>query len=110
MSKGDHYHHNRSYNIQVTNTGQIFTCNRQHIKPTPITAETYMHYQASKHKKQVHLMPFLLTFEEIHIITQTKLFLMKGMTIKIYMVNMRLETMYKAAEETGQRKYVLIQG
>ena len=24
---------------------------RQHIKPTPITTEDYMHYQASKHTK-----------------------------------------------------------
>ena len=37
-------------------------------------------------------MPFLITFEEIHIHTQTKLFLMKGITIKIYTVNTRLET------------------
>ena len=33
----------------VTTTGRIITCNRQHIKPTPITAEDYMHYQARKH-------------------------------------------------------------
>ena len=26
-------------------------CNRQHIKPTPITAEDYIHYQANKHVK-----------------------------------------------------------
>ena len=54
-------------------------------------------------------MPFLIIFKEIHIHTQTKLFLMKG-TIKIYTVNMRLETIYKAAEKNRQRKYVLIQG
>ena len=51
VGKGDHKHHNRSYKIQVTNTGRIITCNRQHIKPTPITAEDYMHYQARKHTK-----------------------------------------------------------
>ena len=49
VGKGDHHHHNRSYKIQVTTTGRITTCNRQHIKPTPITAEDYMHYQARKH-------------------------------------------------------------
>ena len=38
VGKGDHNHHNRSYKIPVTNTGRIITCNRQHIKPTPITA------------------------------------------------------------------------
>ena len=63
-----------------------------------------MHYQASKHTKQIYLMPFLLTFEEIHIHTQAKLFIMKGMTIKIYTVNIRLETMYKAAEKNRHRK------
>ena len=51
IGKGNHNHHNRSYKIQVTNTGRIITCNRQHIKPTPITAEDYMCYQASKHTK-----------------------------------------------------------
>ena len=51
VGKGDHNHHNRSYKIQVTTTGRIITCKRQHIKPTPITAEDYMHYWARKHTK-----------------------------------------------------------
>ena len=51
VGKGDHNHYNRSYKIQVTTTGRIITCNRQHIKPTPITAENYMCYQARKHTK-----------------------------------------------------------
>ena len=51
IGNGDHNHHNRSYKIQVPNTGRIITCNRQHIKPTPITAEDYIHYQANKHPK-----------------------------------------------------------
>ena len=51
MGKGDQNNHNRSYKIQVTNSGRIITCNRQHIKPTPITAEDYIHYQANKHAK-----------------------------------------------------------
>ena len=51
IGKGDHNHHNRSYKIQVTNTGWLITHNRQHIKPTPITAEDYICYQANKHAK-----------------------------------------------------------
>ena len=44
MGKGDHNHHNRSYKIQVTKTGRIIMHNRQHIKPTSITAEDFIHY------------------------------------------------------------------
>ena len=58
VGMGDHNHHSRSYKIQVTTTGRIITCNRQHIKPTPITAEDYECYQARNHTKQIHLMPF----------------------------------------------------
>ena len=49
--KGNHNHHSRSHKIQVTNTGRIVTCKRQHIKPASITREDYMCYQASKHTK-----------------------------------------------------------
>ena len=48
VDKGDHNHHNRSYKIQVTKTGRIITCNRQHIRPTPVTAENN---QLNKHTK-----------------------------------------------------------
>ena len=51
VGKGNHNYHNQSYKIQVTTTGRIITCNRQHIKPTPITAEEYMCYQDRKHTK-----------------------------------------------------------
>ena len=51
VDKGNHNHHNRSYKLQVTKTGRIITCNRQHIKPTPITAESFLHNQVSKHTK-----------------------------------------------------------
>ena len=37
--KGDDNHHNRSYKIYITTTGKTITCNRQHIKPTPISVE-----------------------------------------------------------------------
>ena len=47
--KGNHNHHNWSYKIQVTTSERIITQNRQHIKPTSITAEEYIHYQAKKH-------------------------------------------------------------
>ena len=51
IGNGDHNHRNRSYKTQVTTTGRIITCNRQHIKPTPITAEDFICYQARKHTK-----------------------------------------------------------
>ena len=51
VDKGDYNHHNRSYKIQVTKTGRIITHNRQHIRPTPITAENFLHNQLSKHTK-----------------------------------------------------------
>ena len=51
IGKGNHNHHNRSYKIQVTNTGRIITHNRKHIKPTPITTADFLHYQANKHTK-----------------------------------------------------------
>ena len=56
VGKGNPNHHNQSYKVQVTTTGKIITCKRQHIKPTSITAEEYMHYQARKQKtyKLIH--------------------------------------------------------
>ena len=50
-TKGDHNHHNRSYKICITKTAKIVTCNRQHIKLTPIIAEHYLHDQLHKHIK-----------------------------------------------------------
>ena len=35
----------------VTKTVRISTHNRQHIKQTPITAEDFLQYQATKHTK-----------------------------------------------------------
>ena len=87
---GNHNHHSRSYKIQVTNTQRIITHNRQHIKPMPIRAEDYMHYQSRKHTKKTDSMPFWTTFKKIHIHTQTRLFLTKEMTIKIHMMNTEL--------------------
>ena len=55
-------------------------------------------------------MPFLITFKTIHLYLQTKLYIMKGMTIKICRVNTRVETIYKALEKNRQRKYILTQG
>ena len=40
--KGNHNHHERSYNIHITKTGQLVTGDRKHIKPTQITAEQYL--------------------------------------------------------------------
>ena len=50
--KDDHNHHIRSYKIQVTTTGIIITHNRQHLRPTPITAENYMCFKTKKYTKK----------------------------------------------------------
>ena len=109
VGMGNHNHHSRSYKIQVTTTGRIITHNRQHIKPTPITAEEYMCYQARKCTK-TDSMPFWTTFKKIHIHTPTRLFLTKGITTKIHMVNTALETIHKAADRNKYRKYLIAQG
>ena len=48
VNTGDHNHHNCVYIIQLTTNGRRITCNRQHIKPTLVTAETYLQYQTTK--------------------------------------------------------------
>ena len=45
---GDHNHHEKSYTIQLTTNGRCIMCNRHHIKPTAVTADTYMQYQSKK--------------------------------------------------------------
>ena len=42
VGKGDHNHHDRSYIIRVTTTGRRITHNRQHIRPTSITADEHI--------------------------------------------------------------------
>ena len=69
IGKGDHNHHNRLYKIQVIATGRIITYNRQHIKPTPITTEDYMHYQARKHTRTDPFNAILDHIQKIHIHT-----------------------------------------
>ena len=48
VGKGDYNHHNWSYTIQITTTGRRITHNRQHVRLTPITADDYIQYQATK--------------------------------------------------------------
>ena len=48
VGTGDHNHHDRSYTIQLTTNGRCITHNRQHIKPTTITADSYLQYQSTK--------------------------------------------------------------
>ena len=45
----NHSHHERSYTIQLTTNGRCITQNRQHIKPTAVTADTYLQHQPIKH-------------------------------------------------------------
>ena len=48
VGTGNHNHHNRAYTIQLTTNGRWITCNRWHIKPTSITADTYQQYHTTK--------------------------------------------------------------
>ena len=48
VGKGDNNHHDQSYTIQLTTSGRRITCNRQHIRQTSITADSYICYQAMK--------------------------------------------------------------
>ena len=45
---GNHNHHDRSYTIQLTTNGRCITCNKQHIKPTTVTADAYLQHQSNK--------------------------------------------------------------
>ena len=109
VGKGDCNHHNRSYKIQVTTTGRIITCKRQHIKPTPITAEDYMCYQARKHTKTDPLNDIL-----DHIWKNPPTYSNKAISnerddSQNAHGEMGLETIQKATFKTRQRKYVLVQ-
>ena len=48
VHSGDHNHHSRSYTIQLAMNGRHITQNRQHIKPTAVTADTYIKHQSYK--------------------------------------------------------------
>ena len=61
--KGDHNHHERSYNILITQTGQLVTIDRKYIKPTHITAEQYLWDQLQKHITTDPLDDILKQFE-----------------------------------------------
>ena len=47
--KGDHNHHEISYNICITRMGWLVTRDRKHIKPTQIMTEQYLRDQLQKH-------------------------------------------------------------
>ena len=42
-------HHDRSYIVQLTTTGQWITRNRCHIKPTSITVNSYIQHHTNRH-------------------------------------------------------------
>ena len=52
----DHNHHDRAYTIQLKTKSRWITCNRQHIKPTSITADTYLQYHTTKesYARKIH--------------------------------------------------------
>ena len=49
QGKGNHNHHDRSHNICITKIGRLVTHNRQHVKPTKLSAEQYLLVQLQKH-------------------------------------------------------------
>ena len=67
--KGNHNHHNRLYKICITKTGKIVECNRQHLKPTLISAEHCLHDQLHKHIKTDPLETFLHKLRNNHLHT-----------------------------------------
>ena len=52
VDSGNHNHHGTSYIIQLTTNGRCITWNRWHIKPTTVTADTYLKHQSHKHYKK----------------------------------------------------------
>ena len=50
VGTGDHNHHDKSYTIQLTTNGRCIICNRHHIKPTAVTADTYIQYHSTKQR------------------------------------------------------------
>ena len=48
VGTSDHNHHDRSYTIQLTTNSRCIMHNRWSIKPTTITAETYLQYESAK--------------------------------------------------------------
>ena len=48
VNTGNHNHHNRSDTIQLMTNGRFTTYNRQHIKPTTVTAEAHLQHQSNK--------------------------------------------------------------
>ena len=64
--KGNHSHHDRSYNIHITKTGRLVTWNRQHIKLTQISAEQYLCAQLQKHTRTDPLQNILTQLEKQH--------------------------------------------
>ena len=46
VGKGDHNQHDRSYVIQLISNGRCISRNRCHIKPTTVTADTYLQHQS----------------------------------------------------------------
>ena len=48
VGTGNHSHHGRLYVIKLTNNGRCISRNRWHIKPTTVTADTYLQHQSNK--------------------------------------------------------------
>ena len=49
VNTGNDNHYDRSYIVQLTTTGKQITRNRCHIKPTNITADSYVQHHTKRH-------------------------------------------------------------
>ena len=98
--------HNRSYKIQVTKTGRIIMCNRQHIKPTPITAENFLHNQANKHTNRGPLDTILDHIQRHPTPPANRPITNTGITTILFPMNAKREMIYKTLRETKRgRRY-----
>ena len=48
VGTGNHNHHDRTYTMQLTTNGRQIMHNRQYMKPTSITADTYLQFHTTK--------------------------------------------------------------
>ena len=81
--------------IQVTKTGRIITPNRQHIRPTHITAENLLCNQVNKHTKADPLDDTLDHIQRHPPPCTTKNLQMKGQTTILCQVYTKRQMVYK---------------
>ena len=107
IGKGDHNHHNCTYDIQITIMGSRITCNGQHIRPTTIAAEDYICYQAKNilTDKLIHWILSWNTLKSIHNHTPRRSPRAITMAAKTYMMNNKQKTICKEMDRNACKKF-----